>query len=61
VSEGLQQDLRLALYHVERLGRPMIMHSERIEWTDGVDLQDEIAEHDTEGRSTFRKSPLRQT
>jgi hypothetical protein len=49
LSDALQHELRLALYHVERLGRPpVIMHTERIQWTDDMDLQEEIAEHDTE-------------
>jgi hypothetical protein len=34
---------------VERLTRPQsVMHSESIPWTHGMDLEDEITEHDTE-------------
>jgi hypothetical protein len=49
LSGALKHELRLAFYHVERLTRPPnIMHSELIPWTHGMDLEDEITEHDTE-------------
>ena len=52
LPEALQPDVRLAFYHVDRLARPpsRIMNSERIQWTDGMDIEEEISDHDTEVR-----------
>jgi hypothetical protein len=51
LSGALEGELRLALYHVERLHhRPRIMHTEHIQWTEGMDLQDEIEKRDAEVR-----------
>ena len=49
LSGALEHELRMAFYHVERLTRPpSLMHSEPIPWSHGMDLEEEIAEHDTE-------------